>query len=44
MTFKVAPENTLGLGRFLHSVKAIRNEPTALSDYFFDDPRVAGGS
>ncbi|WAJ28211.1 ABC transporter substrate-binding protein [Antarcticirhabdus aurantiaca] len=44
VTFKVAPENTLGLGRFLHGVGAIRNEPTALADYFFDDPRVAGGS
>ncbi len=44
VTFKIEPENTLGLGQFLHSVGAIRNEPAALADYFFDDPRVAGGS
>lgn len=44
VTFKIAPENTLGLGQFLHRVGAIRNEPSALADYFFDDPRVAGGS
>ncbi|WP_182086439.1 ABC transporter substrate-binding protein [Aureimonas sp. ME7] len=44
VTFKVEPENTLGLGQFLHRVKAIRNEPKALADYFFDDPRVSNGS
>ncbi|KAF1022618.1 MAG: hypothetical protein GAK30_00991 [Paracidovorax wautersii] len=42
--FKIAPQNTLGLGKFMHEVGAIKNEPKALSDYFFDDPRVAGGS
>ena len=44
VTFKIAPENTLGLGRFLHRIGAIRTEPTALGDYFFDDPRISGGS
>lgn len=44
VTFKIQPENTLGLGQFLHRVGAIRNEPAALADYFFDDPRIAGGS
>jgi len=42
--FKVKPENTLPLGRFLHRVGAIKNEPRALQDYFFDDPRTAGGN
>ncbi|ACA17835.1 ABC nitrate/sulfonate/bicarbonate family transporter, periplasmic ligand binding protein [Methylobacterium sp. 4-46] len=44
VTFKIAPQNTLGLGRFMHRVGAIRNEPKALADYFFADPRVAAGS
>lgn len=44
VTFKVEPQNTLGLGQFLHRVGAIKNEPKALGDYFFVDPRVAAGS
>lgn len=44
VTFKVEPQNTLGLGQFMHRVGAIKNEPKALSDYFFADPRVASGS
>jgi NitT/TauT family transport system substrate-binding protein len=42
--FKVKPENTLGLGQFLYRVGAIKNEPKALKDYFFDDALTAGGS
>ncbi|MFT4246860.1 MAG: ABC transporter substrate-binding protein [Pseudomonas sp.] len=42
--FKVAPQNTLGLGKFLHRVGAIKQEPGSVADYFFDDPLVAGGS
>ena len=37
-------QNTLGLGQFMHRVGAIRTEPKALSDYFFDNPRIATGS
>lgn len=44
VSFKIQPENTLGLGQFLHKVGAIRTEPAQLSDYFFDDPRIATGS
>ncbi|KRE06902.1 nitrate ABC transporter substrate-binding protein [Bosea sp. Root381] len=44
VTFKVEPQNTLGLGQFLHRVGAIKNEPKVLLDYFFADPRVAAGS
>jgi NitT/TauT family transport system substrate-binding protein len=44
VTFKVEPQNTLGLGRFMHRVGAIRNEPKALEDYFFVGPHVASGS
>ncbi len=44
VAFKIAPQNTLGLGRFMHRVGAIRNEPKALNDYFFDNPRIATGS
>lgn len=44
VTFKVEPQNTLGLGQFLHRVGAIKNEPKALGDYFFTDPRIAAGS
>jgi NitT/TauT family transport system substrate-binding protein len=44
VTFKVEPQNTLGLGQFLHRVGAIKNEPKALRDYFFADPRIATGS
>ncbi|MFT4191691.1 MAG: ABC transporter substrate-binding protein [Comamonas sp.] len=42
--FKVKPENTLGLGQFLHRVGAIKNEPKSIKDYFFQDPLTANGS
>ena len=42
--FTVQPQRTLELGQFLHRVGAIKNQPTQLSDYFFDDPRVSGGN
>lgn len=42
--FKVAPQNTLGLARFLHQVGAIRNKPASWRDYFFDHPALASGS
>jgi NitT/TauT family transport system substrate-binding protein len=44
VTFKVTPENTLGLGKFMHRVGAIKNEPQAIGDYFFADPRITTGS
>ncbi|WOI45696.1 ABC transporter substrate-binding protein [Acidovorax sp. BLS4] len=42
--FKVKPENTLGMGQFLHRVGAIKNAPTTLQDYFFEDAHTAGGN
>lgn len=42
--FTVQPQRTLELGQFLHRVGAIKNQPTQLSDYFFDDTRVSGGN
>lgn len=42
--FKVKPENTLGLGQFLHRAGAVKNEPKAVGDYFFEDPLTANGS
>lgn len=42
--FTVQPQRTLPLGQFLHRVGAIKNAPAKLEDYFFDDPRVAGGN
>lgn len=42
--FTVQPQRTLPLGQFLHRVGAIKTAPTQLSDYFFEDPRVAGGN
>ena len=44
VTFKVTPENTLGLGQFMHRVGAIKAEPRAIGDYFFADPRISTGS
>lgn len=44
VAFKIAPQNTLGLGQFMHRVGAIKNEPKTLADYFFVNPRVAAGS
>ncbi len=44
VTFKVEPQNTLGLGQFMHRVGAIKNQPKALEDYFFVNPRIAAGS
>jgi NitT/TauT family transport system substrate-binding protein len=42
--FKVAPQNTLALAEFMHRVGAIKNKPTSVKDYFFDDPHNASGS
>ena len=42
--FQIRPQNTLGLGQFLHRVGALKHQPVALKDYFFDDPRIAGGN
>jgi len=42
--FKVAPQNTLGLGRFMHQAGAIRKAPASWRDYFFDHPALASGS
>ncbi|MEG1279878.1 MAG: ABC transporter substrate-binding protein [Comamonas sp.] len=42
--FTVQPQNTVGLGQFLHKVGVIKTRPENAKDYFFDDPRVAGGS
>jgi NitT/TauT family transport system substrate-binding protein len=42
--FKVAPQNTLGLARFLHQVGAIKKQPASWRDYFFDHPALQPGS
>jgi NitT/TauT family transport system substrate-binding protein len=44
VNFKIAPERTLGIGQFMHRVGAIKNEPKALSDFFFDEPRISIGN
>ena len=42
--FKVAPQNTLVLGQFLHEVGAIRTRPASWRDYFFAHPALDKGS
>ncbi|SFF12715.1 ABC transporter substrate-binding protein [Paracidovorax wautersii] len=42
--FKTRPENTLGLGQFLHRVGAIRNAPQNVQDYFFTEAHGDAGS
>jgi NitT/TauT family transport system substrate-binding protein len=42
--FKVAPQNTLGLARFLHRTGAIRKEAASWRDYFFEHPALGAGS
>lgn len=42
--FKVAPQNTLVLGQFLHEVGAIRARPASWRDYFFAHPALDKGS
>jgi len=42
--FKTAPQNTLGLGQFMHRVGAIKNKPASVKDYFFDHPAVQSGN
>lgn len=42
--FKVAPQNTLVLGQFLHEVGAIRTKPASWRDYFFAHPALDKGS
>ena len=35
--FKIAPQNTLALGQFMHRVGVIRHQPQSIKDYFFED-------
>jgi NitT/TauT family transport system substrate-binding protein len=42
--FKVAPQNTLGLARFLHQTGAIKRQAASWRDYFFEHPALASGS
>jgi NitT/TauT family transport system substrate-binding protein len=42
--FKIVPQNTFALARFMYRVGAIKNEPKSWKDYFFDDPAIALGS
>lgn len=42
--FRVAPQNTFTLAKFLHEVGAIRNKPASWRDYFFEHPAIAAGS
>src|SRR5450830_1644555 len=42
--FKTAPQNTLGLGQFMHKVGAIKNKPNSVKDYFFDDTPAQTGN
>lgn len=42
--FKIRPENTLQMGQFLHRVGVIKQQPTSIKDYFFDDPQTQGGN
>jgi NitT/TauT family transport system substrate-binding protein len=42
--FKLAPQNTLGLGQFLFEAGAIKKKPLSWRDYFFEHPALASGS
>jgi NitT/TauT family transport system substrate-binding protein len=42
--FTIQPQNTVGLGQFLQRVGVIKTKPESVRDYFFDDPRISGGS
>jgi len=42
--FKLAPENTYTLAKFMHEVGAIKNLPASWRDYFFDDAATSQGS
>ncbi|MFL6673496.1 MAG: ABC transporter substrate-binding protein [Massilia sp.] len=42
--FKVAPQNTLGLARFLFNAGAIKRQAASWRDYFFEHPALASGS
>lgn len=42
--FKTTPQNTYALAEFMHRVGAIKNRPTSVKDYFFDDAFAQSGS
>ena len=42
--FQIRPQNTLGLGQFLHRVGAIKNKPASVKDYFFPEAIAKSGS
>jgi len=43
VSFKIEPQNTPGLGQFMHRVGAVKDGFKTLSDYFFLNPCVAAG-
>lgn len=42
--FKVAPQNTLGLAKFMFAAGAIKKQPAGWRDYFFAHPALDAGS
>jgi NitT/TauT family transport system substrate-binding protein len=42
--FKTTPQNTFALAEFMHRVGAIKNKPTSVKDYFFDDAQNISGN
>jgi NitT/TauT family transport system substrate-binding protein len=42
--FKVAPQNTMALAKFMHDAGAIRKQPAGWRDYFFAHPALDAGS
>jgi NitT/TauT family transport system substrate-binding protein len=42
--FKVAPQNTMALAKFMHDAGAIKKQPASWRDYFFAHPALDAGS
>lgn len=41
---RLTPQNTLTMAQFMHRIGAIKNQPTAVRDYFFNDPHNLAGT
>jgi NitT/TauT family transport system substrate-binding protein len=42
--YTLRPENVLKYGSFMNEIGSLKNEPTSISDLFFDTPEIAGGN
>ena len=41
--YKLKPENVLKYAKFMHEIGSLKNDPTSITDVFFESPGISGG-